>query len=277
MVLELSIRSTKKLNSGADMPMLGLGVYQTSAGESTRNAVKFALQTGYRHIDTASLYGNERDVGEAVRESGIPREEVFVTTKLWNSDHGYEAAIRACKRSLSLLGLGYIDLYLIHWPVPHLRRETWEALVDLQRQGVCRSIGVSNYTIGHLQELLADSETNPAVDQVEFNPFLYQRELLRFCNANAIQLEAYSPLTRGLRLNDPRIVRIANRLSRSPAQIMIRWSLQHGLVVIPKSARPERIRKNADVFNFTLSADDMKALDSLDEGLRTDWDPTDEP
>jgi len=162
--------------------VLGLGVFQTPPGKVTREAVKFALKVGYRHIDTASLYGNEEDVGRGVRDGGVPREEVFVTTKLWNSDHGYDSALSACDKSLRRLGLGYIDLYLVHWPVPELRKETWKAFEELQRRGSCRAIGVSNYTVRHLQEL-GSSEVVPAVNQVEFNPFLYQKELLRFCDA----------------------------------------------------------------------------------------------
>lgn len=266
-----------RLNSGTEIPVLGLGVYQIPPGRSTREAVKTALNIGYRHIDTASLYGNEEDVGAGIRESGVPRDHVFVTTKLWNSDHGYDSAMRACDRSLRRLGLGYIDLYLIHWPVTELRNETWNALVDLHRRGSCRAVGVSNYTIRHLEELLGESDVTPAVNQVEFNPFLYQEELLRFCRAKEMQLEAYSPLTRGHKLHDPKILAISRKYSKSPAQIMIRWGLQHELVVIPKSARPERIRENSEVFDFDISPADMVTLDSLSENLHTDWDPTDEP
>jgi diketogulonate reductase-like aldo/keto reductase len=273
----LTISSTVKLNSGVEMPVLGLGVYQTPPGRVTQEAVKLALKAGYRHIDTASLYGNEEDVGRGVRDSGVPREQVFVTTKLWNSDHGYDSAIRACDRSLHTLGLGYVDLYLIHWPVAELRNETWRALVELRRRGSCRAIGVSNYTVRHLQELLDNSDTIPSVNQVEFNPFLYQEELLRFCSGKGIQLEAYSPLTRGYRLEDPTVLEVARSYSKSPAQVMIRWSLQHGIVVIPKSARPMRIKENSEVFDFEISAADMARLDSLSENLHTDWDPTDEP
>jgi diketogulonate reductase-like aldo/keto reductase len=252
-------------------------VYQTPPGKITQEAVKFALKIGYRHVDTASLYGNEEDVGKGVRDSGVPREQVYVTTKLWNSDHGYDSALRACDRSLKRLGLGYVDLYLIHWPVPELRNETWKALVELQRRGSCRAIGVSNYTVRHLQELVDSSEVIPDVNQVEFNPFLYQKELLRFCNGKGIQLEAYSPLTRGHKLRHPVVLSVAERYSKSAAQVMIRWGLQHGLVVIPKSARPERIKENSEVFDFEISAADMASLDSLGEDLHTDWDPTDAP
>jgi diketogulonate reductase-like aldo/keto reductase len=268
--------STRKLNSGEEIPVLGLGVFQTPPGKVTREAVKFALKVGYRHIDTASLYGNEEDVGRGVRDSGVPREEVFVTTKLWNSDHGYDSALSACDKSLRRLGLGYIDLYLIHWPVPELRKETWKAFEELQRRGSCRAIGVSNYTVRHLQEL-GSSEVVPAVNQVEFNPFLYQKELLRFCDDRGIQVEAYSPLTRGRKLHHPAVVEVARRHSKSPAQVMIRWGLLHGLVVIPKSTRPERIKENSEVFDFEISSAEMSRLDSLSEDLHTVWDPTDEP
>jgi diketogulonate reductase-like aldo/keto reductase len=275
--LELNIASTTRLNSGVEMPLLGLGVYQTPQGKATEEAVRFALDIGYRHIDTAALYGHEEDVGRGVRSSGLPREQVFVTTKLWNSDHGYESAIDACGQSLGTLGLEYIDLYLIHWPVPGLRDESWRALIELKKRGLCRSIGVSNYTVRHLEELLEKSGVVPDVNQVEFNPFLYQKELLEYCRGKKIQLEAYSPLTRGQKLRDRTVVEVARSHSKSAAQVMIRWSLQHGLVVIPKSSKKERIRENSDVFDFELSAAEMARLDSLGESLRTDWDPTDEP
>jgi diketogulonate reductase-like aldo/keto reductase len=275
--LGLTIKSTRKLNSGTEIPVLGLGVFQTPPGRVTQEAVKYALKVGYRHIDTATIYGNEEDVGRGVRDSGVPREQVFVTTKLWNSDHGYDSALSACDKSLRRLGLGYIDLYLIHWPVPELRGETWKALVELRRRGSCRAIGVSNYTVRHLQELLESSEVTPAVDQVEFNPFLYQKELLRFCEGNGTQLEAYSPLTRGHKLDHPVVLAVAGRYSKSPAQVMIRWGLQHRLVVIPKSTRPERIKENSEVFDFEISPADITKLDALGEDLHTVWDPTDEP
>jgi diketogulonate reductase-like aldo/keto reductase len=268
--------STIALNDGQALPRLGLGVYEIPAGAPTRRAVRAALDAGYRLIDTASLYGNERDVGVAVRESGL-RDEVTVTTKLWNSDHGHDRALAAARESLDRLGLDRIDLYLVHWPVPRLRRESWRALEELQRAGVCRSIGVSNYTIRHLEELLAHASVAPAVNQVELSPFLPQRELCAFCAARGIAVEAYSPLTRGERLRHPTIRAIAARHRRTPAQVMIRWALEQGVVAIPKSARPEGIRENAAVFDFALAPEDGAALDGLDENLHTDWDPTDEP
>jgi len=259
------------------MPILGIGVWKMSPGEETRNALKYALGAGYRLIDTARLYGNERDVGWAVRASGIPRDEIFVTTKLWNSDHGYDAAVKAFNRSVRELDLGYIDLYLIHWPVSGLRGDSWRALTKLYEEGKCRAIGVSNYTIHHLEELLAASRVVPAVNQVEFSPFLYQKPLLDYCRKEEIQLEAYSPLTKGARLGDSRLANLAAKYRRTPAQILIRWAIQHDVIVIPKSSRPERILENSRVFDFEISPADMDALDSLSEDYRTTWNPTDEP
>jgi len=270
----LAIDSAIRLNDGAVMPRLGLGVYQIASCGACRRAVEQALKIGYRHIDTASFYGNEADVGRAVRESGLPREQVFVTTKLWNSDQGYASAIRAAEKSLRLLALDRIDLYLIHWPEPRKRADSWRALIELRERGVTRSIGVSNYTIAHLEELMASSAVVPAVNQVEFNPFLYQRALLDFCTAHRIALVAYCPLARAQKLNDARLRKIAAKHRKSAAQVMIRWILERGVGAIPKSSRPERIRENADVFDFALDEDDMALLDRLDEGLRTCRDPS---
>jgi diketogulonate reductase-like aldo/keto reductase len=245
--------------------------------ELSHGAVTWALESGYRHIDTAALYANEREVGEAIRSSGIDREEVFLTTKLWNSDHGYDRALQAFDDSLSALGFDYVDLYLLHWPVEGLRGDSWRALERLLDEGRTRAIGVSNYTVRHLQDLLGQCATSPAVNQVEFSPFLYQRELLGYCRTHGIQLEAYSPLTKGHRLADPRLLEVAGRYDKSTAQILIRWALQHDLVVIPKSADKARIAENAAVFDFALGDDDMANLDALHEDLHTSWDPTDAP
>jgi diketogulonate reductase-like aldo/keto reductase len=297
--MELSIETKLTLNDGHLMPQLGLGVWQTRAGAPCEAAVLAALEAGYRHIDTAAMYGNEESVGAAVRASGIPREHIFVTTKLWNSDHGNPE--RALDTSLRKLKFDYVDLYLIHYPVRE-RRQSWRALEALRSGGKARSIGVSNFTIRHLTELLGETKTIPAVNQVEFHPYLYQRELLEFCVARRIVVEAYSPLTKGERLKDPKLVAVAkkystsgpqpvaprsrlsllDRLSRRPetkstAQILIRWALQHGLAVIPKSANRGRIFENADVFDFEISTDDMRLLDRFDENLRTCWDPTNAP
>lgn len=272
-----NIASLATMNDGRKIPWFGLGVYLLESGTEAQQAIHHAFEAGYRHIDTARLYGNERDVGIAVRNSGILREEIFVTTKLWNSDHGYQRTLAACEESLQALDIGYIDLYLIHWPVERLRTESWEALVKLQEEGKCRSIGVSNYTIHHLQELLRKSPIVPAVNQVEFSPFLYQSELLEFCREHSIMLEAYSSLTRGQKFPHPTITTIAQKHQKTPAQILIRWALQHEVIVIPKSARRERIQENADVFDFNISSTGMAQLDALDENFRISWDPTNAP
>jgi diketogulonate reductase-like aldo/keto reductase len=274
------LSSRVKLSQGPEIPVLGLGVFQSPPGPVTRQAVLWALAAGYRLIDTAAMYGNEADVGAAVRESGIPREEVFVTTKLWHTDLGYASAKRAFKESLDRLGLGYIDLYLIHWPradSPQVRLDTWRALEEIHEGGTCRAIGVSNYSIRHLEEL-AKARIPPAVNQVEFHPFVYDPELVEYCRAHRIQLEAYSPLTRNRRIDDPTIAEVARAHARSPAQVMIRWGLQHGLVEIPKSVHQDRIEENTRVFDFSLSDADMKRLDGLRDRQRvTQWDPAQIP
>jgi methylglyoxal/glyoxal reductase len=216
-------------------------------------------------------------VGAALRESGVPREEVFVTTKLWNSDHGHDRTLSACEASLGRLGLSYVDLFLVHWPVQGLRLDTWRAMETLLAQGKCRAIGVSNYMIRHLDELLARARVPPAVNQVELSPFNYPADLVRYCQARDIVLEAYSPLTKGLRLGHPAVVSLATKHRRTPAQILVRWALEHGFVVLPKSVRKERIEENAAVFDFSLTPDEVRALDALHEGLHTGWDPTDAP
>jgi diketogulonate reductase-like aldo/keto reductase len=271
---ELKIDTKVKLNNGVEMPLFGLGTFQMRSGKETQQAVLAALEAGYRLIDTAQMYGNEEDVGIALKKSGIPREEIFITTKLWNSEHGYQKTLNACEESLEKLDLPYVDLYLIHWPVQGLRNETWKAMVTLLEGGKCRAIGVSNYMIRHLEELLAHSDTVPVVNQVEFSPYLYLSDLLEFCRTHKIQLEAYSPLTKGYKLNDQKLANVAKKYSKTPAQILIRWVLQKVVVVIPKSSHKERILENADVFDFEISPDDMKLLDSFNQNMRTSWDPT---
>jgi len=273
----LTLQSTVTLRGGVEMPRLGLGVWQSAPGEETRRAVREALACGYRHVDTARAYRNEADVGVALRESGIPRREVFVTTKLWNADHGYDKALRAIDRSLESLGMEQVDLYLVHWPVEGLRDDTWRAMERILADGKARAVGVSNYTIRHLDELLARAKVPPSVNQVEFSPFLFQQALLARCREAGVQLEAYGPLVRGHRMDHPALQAVAAKHRRTPAQVLLRWGLQHDLVVIPKSVHAERIRENADVFGFALDRDDLARLDALDEGYRTSWDPTDAP
>ena len=274
MASPLSIDSRVTLNDGVAMPLLGFGTYQIASGNRCERVVEHALRRGYRHIDTAALYGNEGDVGRAVRNAGVSRAEIFVATKLWNSDQGYDSTFRAFDRSLSRLGLETIDLYLIHWPEPGKRLDAWRAMVEIRKQGRCRSIGVSNFTIRHLEELLRASGTVPSVNQVEFSPFLYQRELLQFCVGKGIRLVAYCPLTRGDKLKHPLLVTLGRKHGKTAAQVMLRWALQHGVGAIPKSVRTARIDENAALFDFALSDADMADLDRLDEGYRTCWDPS---
>jgi diketogulonate reductase-like aldo/keto reductase len=270
--MNLSVNDNAILNNGIKIPYLGLGAYLLEGREAI-TAIHWALEAGYRHIDTAKMYNNEKEVGDAVRSSGIPRPEIFITTKLWNTEHGYEKAKKACYKSLEKLGFDYIDLYLIHWPGGGNREETWKALESLYDEGVCKSIGVSNYTIDHLKGTLEHANVIPQINQVEFSPFLYQRELLEFCEENKIQLEAYSPLGKGELIHNPGLKEIAKKYNKSTAQILIRWSLQHKIVVIPKSANRNRIIENANVFDFEISAEDMNRLDSFNRNLRVTWNP----
>lgn len=267
--MSLTLDSTIRLNNGIQIPRFGLGVYQIPPGKATLKVVKYAFKIGYRHIDTAKIYGNEADVGRALKESDLRREEVFVTTKVWNSDQGYESTLRACEGSLKRLGLSYVDLYLVHWPVQGRLVETWKAMIKLLNDGKAYAVGVSNYSINEIKETIQTSDTIPAINQVEFHPFLYQKDLLQFCKKNGIQLEAYSPLTRGKRLDHPELVKMAQKYDKTTAQILIRWILQHELVVIPKSSHEERILENSQVFDFHIQQKDMGVLNSLNEDLRT--------
>ena len=273
----MKVAPTKQLRGDVAIPVVGLGVYQMTPGMPTRTAVRAALTGGYRHVDTARIYENEEDVGAAIRESGVPRKDIFLTTKLWNADHGYDKALKACDASLKRLGVEQLDLYLVHWPVAKKRDDTWRAMEQLLKEKKTRAIGVSNYTVRHLEELLQGSDVVPAVNQIELHPFLFARDIASFCEKKGIVVEAYSPLTRGERLDDPTIVRIANALGKTPAQVLIRWGLQHGFVSLPKSAHAKRIAENFAVFDFEIPAAQMKTLDALDEGLHTCWDPTNAP
>jgi methylglyoxal/glyoxal reductase len=267
------LNATLPMTSGTSIPQVALGVYQTEPGAETQNAVLAALELGYRHIDTARLYNNEHDVGEAIRASGIARDQIFVTTKLWNDDHGYDNTLRAFDKSLSRLGLGYVDLFLIHWPAAGKRHETWRALERLFDEGRSRAIGVSNYVVRHLEELLGNAKHKPHVNQIELSPFLQRRDTRALCAKHQIVVEAYSPLTRGERLSHPTIASVARAVNRTPAQVVLRWSVQHGNVVLPKSVRRERIAENAQLFDFMLDAEQMRQLDALEEGFATCWDP----
>jgi len=250
-----------ELTGGVLMPVLGLGVWQMADGRETEQAVEWALEAGYRHIDTASMYRNERGVGAALRRSDLPREELFVTTKLLPARMSAE---RELEKSLRRLRLDFVDLYLIHWPLPLLNARMWSQLASLQERGLARAIGVSNFGCETLQKLIGSSRTRPAVDQVQFSPFHFRRRLLDYCREEGIVFEAYSPLARGKGLTDPTITEVAQRLERTPAQVMLRWAIQHRAVVIPKSSRKERILSNAEVFDFELTEADMHALNALD-------------
>ncbi|MDB5164031.1 MAG: putative reductase [Candidatus Saccharibacteria bacterium] len=253
------------LNNGLVIPAIGFGTWQILLNGKAKNAVAEALKAGYRLIDTAKIYGNEKGVGQAIRESGIPREEIFLTTKLWNSDQGYDSAIDAFDDSLARLGFSYIDLYLIHWPATERRHDAWRALQDIYKVGRAKAIGVSNYMVEHLEEVLGESEVVPAVNQIEFHPFVYRRQqpILAFCKAHNIVVEAYSPLARGSHLNHPSITEVAKKVGKSNAQVMLRWAIQHDTIPIPKSTNPDRIRENLAVFDFELAKEDMQRLNNL--------------
>lgn len=253
-----------RLNNGNNIPAIGFGTWQLREGEEVRKAVAEAIETGYHLIDTARLYNNESGVGEAIRSSGIAREKIFITTKLWNSDQSYDDALRAFESSLARLKLDYLDLYLIHWPTDK-RSEAWQALQEIYKNEKARSIGVSNYDVTELEELLAESRIIPAVNQIEFHPFVYnqQRPILDFCKQHEIIVEAYSPLAQARQLNHPVINKIAAGVGRTNAQVMLRWAIQHGTIPIPKSSNPARIKENYKVFDFDLAEEDMAALNNL--------------
>ncbi|GAB3604757.1 aldo/keto reductase [Conyzicola nivalis] len=264
------------LADGRRIPQLGLGVYKVEDDTAAR-IVEGAIDAGYRHVDTAKLYFNEAGVGAGVRASGIPRDELFVTTKVWNDDHGYDETLRAFDASLELLGMDYVDLYLIHWPAPKQNKylETWRALETLKRDGRARSIGVSNFTAAHLENLIAHSVETPVINQVEIQPWLQQRELRDFDAGHGIVTESWSPLARGRVLGEPTLEAIGEKHGRSSAQVVLRWHVQQGLVVIPKSNSIERIRENSRVFDFELDETDLAAIAALETGERTGSNPDD--
>ncbi|GBF74148.1 hypothetical protein PA598K_02479 [Paenibacillus sp. 598K] len=266
------LQDTVTLNNGVKMPRLGFGVFKVKEGEEVVDAVKAALAAGYRAIDTAAAYRNEEGVGQAIRESGIPREELFITTKVWNSDQGYESTLEAYESSRRKLGLDYLDLYLVHWPVKGKYKDTWRALEKLYSDGVVRAIGVSNFQTHHLDDIFEDNTIVPAVNQIEYHPLLTQEKVKSYCEAKGIHITAWSPLMQG-NLDLPLLQELAAKYSKSPAQIVIRWDLQKGVLTIPKSITPARIQENADVYDFELSAEDVAAIDALNQDRRFGSDP----
>lgn len=269
-----SINDTVRLHNGVRMPWLGLGVYKVS-NEEAEASVLTAIKAGYRSIDTASYYGNEEAVGNAVKKSNVPRETLFITTKVWNDEQGYEKTLEAFERSRQKLGVEQVDLYLIHWPVKETYKQTWLALEKLYKEGRVRAIGVSNFLSHHLEELRSSSTITPMVNQVEYHPWLTQPELHSYCRAHNIQLEAWSPLTRGEKLKDPVIVDLAEKYGKTPAQIILRWDLQQGVVTIPKSVTPARIEENADIFDFELTKADHERINKLNASIRFGSSPHD--
>ena len=267
------LKGTFTLHNGVEMPYFGLGVYLSEDGKEVTNAVKWALQDGYRHIDTASIYENEEGVGIGIKESGVDRKDIFVVSKVWNSDQGYESTIKAYESSLKRLNLDYLDLYLVHWPVKGKYKETWRAMEYLYKSKGVRAIGVSNFMQHHLEDLMTSSEMVPMVNQMEFHPYLVQQELIDFCNKNTIQYEAWSPLMQGHIFELDIMKDLAAKYNKTIAQIVLRWDLQKGVVTIPKSAKKERIRANADIFDFELAVEDVKKLEQLDIGKRFGPDP----
>ncbi|GIT71112.1 MAG: glyoxal reductase [Pseudomonadota bacterium] len=275
--MTLTKESRIYLNDGVSMPLFGIGVWRMDPGRETREAVTLALEFGYIHIDTASMYNNEEDVGASVQESNLPREKLFITSKVLSSEVGYDSTLEAFERSLQKLRLSYIDLYLFHKPVEGFRQNTWEALEKLKKDGICRSIGVSNFSPRHLDEILEICEFIPTVNQIEMNPFLAQKTISEYCRAKNIHITGFCPLARTEKSKDPAIVDVANECGKTWAQVMIRWSLQKQVTTIPKSAQPQRIRENSEVFDFELNEKQMRRLDDLDQGFRLRPDPMDLP
>jgi len=279
--MSLTLESKIKLRDGNEIPIMGFGTYEID-GEEAYSAVKCALEAGYRHIDSAEWYYNERECGRAILDfcnaSGIPRSAIFYTTKL-RSNSGYAAAKAAIARSLQVCGLDYIDLYLVHSPIggPQKRAESWKAVLEAKEAGKIRSAGVSNYGVRHLQEMIDSGVELPAINQVDLHPFMTRTDIVAICQQHGIALEAWAPLVRGYRFKHPSIVALAQKYNKAPAQVLLRYSLQKGYIPLPKSSSPSRIKSNLDVYDFELTPEEMSHLDSLDEGLVTDWDPTDTP
>lgn len=268
-----SLSDTTRLNNGVNMPWLGLGVWKVENGGTVAETVKSAIRMGYRSIDTAAVYGNETGVGQGIRECGVPREELFITTKVWNSDQGYDSTLAAFDTSLDKLGLEYVDLYLVHWPVKGKYVETWKALTRLYQGGRVKAIGVSNFQIHHLEDIIRETGVIPAVNQVEFHPYLTQKPLLSFCKDKGIQLEAWSPLAQGALTKHPVLEEIGVKYGKSASQVILRWDLQNGVVTIPKTVHEGRLKENAHIFDFVLSPSDMEAIDALNRNERKGSDP----
>ncbi|TSI09986.1 aldo/keto reductase [Bacillus sp. HY001] len=273
----MNLQSTTTLHNGVEMPWFGLGVFKVEDGPELVEAVKSAIKAGYRSIDTAAIYGNEKAVGEGIRagikEAGISREDLFITSKVWNSDQGYETTLAAYEESLKKLELDYLDLYLVHWPVEGKYKESWRALETLYKEERVRAIGVSNFQIHHLKDVLAGAEMKPMINQVEYHPRLTQKELQAFCKEQGIQMEAWSPLMQGQLLDNETLQEIADKYGKTTAQIILRWDLQNEVVTIPKSTKEHRIVANADIFNFELTKEDMEKIDALNENHRVGPDP----
>lgn len=273
MITITDIKGKYELHNGVKIPYLGLGVYLSKDGREVENAVSWALDAGYRHVDTASAYKNEAGVGKAIRESGISREEIFVTTKVWNTDQGYDTTLKAFDESMNKLGLNSIDLYLVHWPVRGKYKETWRALEEIYASGRVRAIGVSNFLRHHLEDLLGSAKVVPMVNQMEFHPWLVQQPLLDFCVQNNIRYQAWSPLMQGRITDVAEIQQVAHKYGKTPVQLVLRWNLQKGVITIPKSANRDRIQSNADIFDFQILPEDITFLDGLDRNHRFGPDP----
>lgn len=269
----MTINDTATLNNGVEMPLLGLGVFRSQEGDEVKNAIQYALDAGYRHVDTAKIYANERGVGQAVADSGIKRDEIFVTTKVWNSDQGYDKTLKACDNSLKRLGMDYVDLFLIHWPVKGKYKETWGAMEKIYEQGKARAIGISNFLPHHIEDILTVANVVPMVNQVEFHVHLQQPALQEKCKEHGIILEAWSPIKKGRLGEETVLLDIGQKYGVSPYQVALRWIIQKGHVAIPKSVRKERIEANADLYGFDLSEEDLARIDGMDRGERVGPDP----
>ncbi|MCY8520951.1 aldo/keto reductase [Bacillus atrophaeus] len=268
-----SLKDTVKLHNGVEMPRFGLGVFKVENGSEATESVKAAIKNGYRSIDTAAIYKNEEGVGAGIKESGVARDELFITSKVWNEDQGYETTLAAFEKSLERLELDYLDLYLIHWPGKDKYKDTWRALEKLYKDGKVRAIGVSNFQVHHLEELLKDTEIKPMVNQVEFHPCLTQVELREYCKKQGIQVEAWSPLMQGQLLDNEVLKQIAEKHNKSVAQVILRWDLQQDVITIPKSIKEHRIIENADIFDFELSQEDIEKINALNKDERVGPNP----